>query len=200
MIIYITKPECHECVMGGLRHVQMWAEEPHYHHYPEDSHLISGTSRKYYDKGWRVKAYDKGIDAKPLLKQDEELYDNVWNRILWSCAPKGVAFEDVHTWSNTPSPACSTFAEGEYNNFTNLLMHRPHGRQADVNANINFKRFLLEVHIRTNEVKILTPTVHWAYGDKKGVTEKTLLIEPEFALSKSYILVDDDEFSHGLNS
>lgn len=37
MIIYLTKPECHECVMGGLRHVKMWAEEPHYHHYPENS-------------------------------------------------------------------------------------------------------------------------------------------------------------------
>lgn len=97
-----------------------------------------------------------------------------------------------------PSLADEVFLAGEYNNFTNLLMYRPQGRQADINANINFKRFLLEVNIRTNEVKFLTPSVHWYYGYKKGMTEKTLLIDEDYALAKSYTLVDDDAFRNDL--
>jgi len=168
MLFYITKPDVHECVMGGFRHVNLWTSQPSYHHYPIAYNGLHDR-KEFQDKGWCVNFEPDFASAKPILKQDEDLAEKVWSLMRWSCCPTGVSFESHIEW-------CDTKTENDYDNWSELLYHRTYGREADANANINFKRFLLEINVRTNEVKVITPAVHWYYGEKAiqwGNTEHT---------------------------
>lgn len=103
MIVYVTRKGIHECIMGGFRDVMVWTDEPHYHHLPIFS-MKYNNEQLYIDKGWSAYHDDRGLKAKPLFKQDEQLLQKVWSYIAWSCCPKGVSFENWSEWADTPVP------------------------------------------------------------------------------------------------
>ena len=83
------------------------------------------------------------------------------------------------------------------NNFSNLLWHRPYGKEADANCNLNHKRFLLSVNLRTNDIELIQPHIHWYYGEKSQnrsvFSEQTFEIEHQYATNQSYILENNDD-------
>ena len=193
MLIYITKPIVHECIMGGFRSVSLWTKPPHYDHYPIMTRISGDKEEKLFvDRGWGIKGSRCSAPAKPFLEQDEVLATKVWEQIVWSCCPKEVSFENHIQWCNQMAPGQNPYQE---DNFSNMLYHNPEGIKADIKSNINYKRFVLEVNVRTNEVKIITPTVHWYYGEKvknnDNLTEKTLEIEEKYANELPYTVTED---------
>ena len=196
MLVYITRPIVHECIMGGFRSLSLWTKVPHYHHYPRRLSSSKENINEYVDRGWGDGHRSACAPAKPLLEQDEELAEKVWNQITWSCCPKGISFEEHIAWCNTPVLEYNNLPLASYTNLEDLLYHRPEGKLADVKSNINYKRFLLEVNLRTNEVKILTPYVHWYDGHDESLfsginkTEQTLDIPERYATELPYNLHD----------
>ena len=193
MLIYITKPLVHECIMGGFRSVSLWTKPPHYDHYPLITRLSSDKEEKLFvDRGWGIKGSRSCAHAKPFLEQDEELATKVWEQIVWSCCPKGVSFENHIDWCNQIALGENRYQE---DNFSNMLYYNAEGIKADIKSNINYKRFVLEVNVRTNEVKIITPTVHWYYGEKVKndytLTEQTLEVEEKYANELPYTVTED---------
>ena len=204
MLVYITKPIVHECIMGGFRSLALWTDMPHYHHYPSRINSLKENVKEYVDRGWGHGHRNHPSPAKPILKQDEDLAEKVWNQITWSCCPKGISFEEHIAWCNTPVPEGDNSLFEPYTNLENLLYHRPNGKLADIKCNINYKRFLLEVNLRTNEVKILTPRVHWYDGHDESLftsvdkTEDTLEIPEKYATELPYTLNEDSPFNEDL--
>lgn len=194
MLVYITKPIVHECIMGGFRSLALWTKMPHYHHYPTRINSMIKGEYQYVDRGWGDGNKNYPSPAKPILKQDEDLAEKVWNQITWSCCPKGISFEDHVQWCNALVEDHKQSFMTPNTNFENMLFHHSEGKNADIKSNINYKRFLLEVNLRTNEVKILTPRVHWYNDHDKNLfsscnkTEETLEIPEKYATEIPYIL------------
>lgn len=203
MLVYITKPLVHECIMGGLRSIALWTKRPDYHHFPTRYNSLIEGANQYVDRGWGQGQRTVTCPAKPLLEQDEELAEKVWNYIVWSCCPKDVTFEEHIKWCNTPI-LDKSLKDTHQTNYTNLLLAQPGGKKADINSNINYKRFLLEVNIRTNEVKVLTPKVHWYTSHDEDLfsdcnkTEETLNIDEKYATELPYELSSSGHFNYNL--
>ena len=182
MLIYITKPSVHECVMGGFRSISLWTDIPHYHHWP----IQINDTNEYIDRGWTQNDQKYYLPAKKILEQDEILAEKVWNYIVWSCCPKGISIEEHLKWCNT--------IDDNLSNYESLVRYNKNGQNADINANINYKRFILEVNLRSNEVNILIPRVHWYQSGEEDIfsycdrIEETLDIDNKYATAQPYEL------------
>ena len=194
MIVYITRPENHEVVMGGWRNVILWTDEPHYHHWPMNGYRPMDTDSKatYYDRGWAYNG-DRTANcrAKPLLKQNADLELNAWRLTLWSCIPKeaNIALEDTFEWCDTLLPGEDPANEFRKTNIDMLLFH--YRCYTDEQANVHFKRFLMEVNLITAECKLIVPQVH-IYG-KDPKTERTQNIEEPYASRINYECPEMDD-------
>lgn len=160
MIFYVTKPDNHELVMGGWRSVKLWTDKPAFQHFPVGGHSPISSKpedqdKTYQDVGWTVNGYGRGSYSariKPIIKQDAQLEQIIWDNLCWSACPKGISMADSLTWTQQESETPGR------TNWESLLWHV--GKESDIKSNIHHKRFLLEVNIRTNECKIIKPTVY----------------------------------------
>lgn len=188
MIIYVTRPDNHELVMGGTRSLKMWAECPDFHHHPELAQpLDPDDPKRWIDRGWAVGRCTSNQPFKPLFKQDEALAENAWNLIAWSACPKPITLEGWKEWAGYEEPGQD---EGfEYDNWSNLMWHR--NSSSDLASNIHHKRFLLQVNLRTNECEIIVPRV-FIYNCTSTTQASTITpiltqdIDPELAVRRYY--------------
>lgn len=159
MIVYVTRPDNHELVMGGWRSVRVWVEKPDFYHTPDagkyDPLRSENPAARFRDIGWAVEHEPRSLRFKPLTKQDPVLEQNAWALTAWSACPRGVTFEDWEDWADQTDAPGEEFA---YSNWQNLMWHRT--RDSDLASNVHHKRFLMEVNLRTNECKLVVPKVH----------------------------------------
>jgi len=158
MIVYVTRPDNHELVMGGWRSVKVWVEKPSYYHTPLGgfSPPRDNINATFQDTGWAVDCErNRSQKFKPLVKQDAVLENNAWALIAWSACPRSVSFKDWATWADFIEDPNDPFS---YSNWENLMWHRT--RDSDLMSNLHYKRFLMQVNLRTNECEIVIPTVH----------------------------------------
>jgi hypothetical protein len=151
--------------MGGWRSVVLWTDQPHYHHWPVGGYRpLHGTDSKatYTDRGWAYKGERKSnCRAKPLVCQNEILEEDAWKLILWSCIPKteNVTLDDTFKWANKLLPGEDEKNQFHRTNRCTLLWHI--GGNTDINSNVHYRRFLMEVNLVTAECKIIVPKVHF---------------------------------------
>lgn len=181
MIVYVTRPDNHELVMGGYRHVVVWTEKPDYYHYPVRYHSTdrSNPRLRYIDRGWAFHL-DRKSNApfKPLAEQDAQLSDNAWNLLAWSACPKGVDLDGWVQWARQVVPQDDgSVQDPEFarDNWSGLL----HCGRGDSNlvSNVHHRRFLMRVNLRTTECGLVVPRVHY-FGDLPS--EDTQTIEEPF--------------------
>lgn len=176
MIVFCTRPENHEVVMGGWRSVIVWTDVPHFHHWPVGGYQpMSGTDPKatYMDRGWAYKGdHRSGCRFKPLAEQNPVLEENAWKLIFWSCIPKkaNIQVENAFEWGDTLLPGEDINNEFHRTNRDNLLYHV--GGNTDIGANVHYKRFLMKVNLLTAECKVITPKVHFYDGNRTAETQE----------------------------
>lgn len=187
MKVWITRPESGEIYMGGYRSVEVWLEKPAYSHRPHPGHgRIPGNDNEiiFYDEGWTAESVS-GVIAKRWLKQDKLLFDNVWKEIVLSTGPKGMLYEEVVQWFDTPANAHLR------NNYSQLVN--------DVNweakCNTCHKRFLLEVDVRAQTIERIIPNVYHRVWTDPGQPlypefEKTDQISDFLALERQHLPSD----------
>ena len=151
MIIYITRPNAHEIYMGGIRSLMMWVQEPSYSHSSLANEL--GSETRYVDQGWSA-PHSSGVLARYLLKQDEDLLSAVWKEVFTSLCPSGMSYDAGVKWANV---VVKPDVEFEITNYHQLS----DDREWEAKCNVCNKRFLLEVNLRTCEVKRIPPLVHF---------------------------------------
>ncbi len=149
MIVYITRPEAYEIFMGGKRSVLMWVQEPYYSHVSRSNNILNEV--RYVDRGW-YSPHTHGVLARFILKQDDALLEAVWKEIFWSVCPKGMTYEEGVEWANTVVKDDPEFPLTNYHSLTD-------DKEWEGKCNVCHKRFLLEVNLRTNEVKRTMPGV-----------------------------------------
>lgn len=161
LLVYITRPDAYEIYMGGKRDLRVWLEKPYYSHQSRTSGL---RDDQFVDDGWRA-AFATGQKAKLLFEQDKQLLDVVWPHIFLSICPKGMTYEEGKVWADAPSP---TDEDPEDTNYRLLFSDR----EWEGKCNTSHKRFLLELDLRTYEVKRIKPGVSlrfehgWTYTDE----------------------------------
>lgn len=194
MLVYVTRPNNHEVIMGGWRGVPVWTDIPHYYHWPEKGWApMPGEDQTavYYDRGWRARGYNRsGCRFKPLAAQNSVLEGNAWQLLLWSCLPKTaeVQLQDTFEWCDTLLPDESENDPFCRTNIDTLLYHV--GGATDLAANVHYKRFLMEVNLITGECKLLVPRVHFYDGNK---TVETMEIEEPYASRTNYAVPEMDD-------
>ena len=153
MRVWITRPTSSEVYLGGLRSVLLWIEEPRYDHrlLTDGGCLIDINSseilhRIYRENGWWSKT--GSLKAKIFLKQDKKVLKKVWDKIYESLIPEYIK-DTTLTYS---------LNEKEYDD----LHHNPN---YEMISTLNWKRFLLEIDLSSNIVKIVEPLVI-NYNDK----------------------------------
>lgn len=160
--VWLTRPTAYEVYMGADRHFELWVEKPCYMHTPRanDMNWPSGLPRQV-DAGWE--AQSRSISAKPLLKQDPDLRKKVWQQVLLSCAPRGMALEEAFVWADrAEAPADVDLSVEPY--WRSLFMDR----NWEAKCNTSHKRFLLEIDVRLNTVNRILPSWVGRHDDAAG--------------------------------
>jgi hypothetical protein len=182
--------------------VRVWTKKPDFHHTPVGGFnpLPHEDPRATYrDQGWGSNRVNHGQPFKPLTKQDKDLEQNAWNLVAWSACAKGVQLEDWQTWAHT-MPLNDDGTEQDptwgYDNWSNLMFHRT--RDSDLTSNVHYKRFLMEVNLKTAECKIIVPRVHWYDPENKSLggtyhSAETQEISHDFATRLNYAIAEDDD-------
>lgn len=144
MKVWMTRPECGEVYMGGLRSVDVWVEKPFFDHRPmkHDFDLYCPESKQHFaevyrEHGWYTRS--GSVRAKRFLKQDPAIRDKVWALIQESLVYADCA--DPHRRLN----------DDEYDQ----LMDPAH----EMKCRIHWKRFLIELDLREDTVKVVEPEV-----------------------------------------
>lgn len=181
--------------MGGWRHFLLWTDKPHYHHWPVDGYRpMRDTDHKatYTDRGWAYNGDRKsGCRVKPLVKQNPQLQSNAWKLAFWSCIPKteNVSLEDTFKWADTLLPGEDSSKEFHRTNSDTLMWHV--GGESDSNANVHYRRFLMEVNLITAECKIVVPRVH--FYDTNSTLD-TQDIDEHYGSRQNYCCPQMDEY------
>ena len=160
--VYITRPPAYEIYMGGKRDLRVWLDKPYYSHQSrrDDFH---GKVR-YTDDGWRA-AFCSGRRFKPLYEQDPRLVEVVWPHVFLSVCPQGMSYEQGLAWADTPSPTPEDATDTLYGQLFS-------DKEWEGKCNTCFKRFLLELDLRTYEVQRIKPGIllrfanRWTYTDE----------------------------------
>lgn len=181
--VWITRPDSHEVLMGGLRSVQLWVAEPMYCHLPEAQQMGgAGEAPRYTDHGW-LDRNTGSICAKALLKQDPELLSRVWDKIVWSCAPRGMGLQEAQHWGVSPTegdedPPAKSAGRVGWHRLTDDL-------RWEARCNRSHKRLLIQVGLRSGLVECIVPRVQlrddWTGGEKSSAP----------AMSRSLDISDD---------
>lgn len=166
--------------MGGDRKLQLWLEKPSYLHSPRsnDRNWPSGKPISV-DMGWT--APSRSIEAKPLINQDEALRKKIWEQVLLSCAPKGMAsVEQAIEFAHSTAAVLNNDSSPTWRDlFTN--------RQWEDECNTAHKRFLLEIDLRSNHVQRIIPAWsgrgadghEWHTSDQMGSMSASEYYHPE---------------------
>ena len=149
--VWITRPDSHEILMGGDRHLKVWFNRPAYIHHPQTYETGRGEY-KFVDQGWRADSDDYGKDVKPLLKQDPELRKLIWQEVYLSVGPRGMSIPEIEAWEVIVTKPDPEFPTTNWHNLTD-------DREWEGKCNTCHKRFLLEVDLRSNTVKRIIPSV-----------------------------------------
>ncbi|MDU8351161.1 hypothetical protein RYA05_04530 [Pseudomonas syringae pv. actinidiae] len=172
MKVWITKPDAHEVYMGGMRRVQLWVQPPAFDHRPliGEFELYDPKSNKRFasvfrERGWRAQTTSTG--AKAFLKQDPDLMNSVWLKIYESCV-----------LADDPDPLNKSM---DYDEYSRLIE-----RGYDMLCCYHWKRWLLEVDIRTSETKVIEP---WVYAEKSSSASEVPLTD---ALGNHYLFLNED--------
>lgn len=190
MKVWITRPYCVEVCMGGLRSVDVWVEKPFFDQRPmtHDFDLYCLDTKKhfaevYQEQGWYTPS--GRCRAKRFLKQDEAILRQVWALIQHSLAPVDNAYQDAHP----PSP-------DEYDH----LMDPAY----EMKCRIHWKRFLLELDLRNETVKVVEAEVLLNDGEPRGnypITQETgtasLFLDEDIAKPFCYKKYDSYEIRRG---
>ena len=153
--MYFTRPDAYEIYMGGKRSVRVWLQAPQYSH----SANHDDYRGRYSERGWSYD-YDHGQSAKPLFKQDKQLLDVVWDKIIWSLLPKGMSFEDGLIWVNEPDskPSRNDSLFGDVITNYHWLFE---DRNWEAKCNLCHKRFVLQVDVRSLSCEFVEPLVEF---------------------------------------
>lgn len=145
MKIWITKPTAYQFYGHGLDHARLWVTEPFYDHRPNwgEFDLYDRATNKFVgpamrEMGWSSKT--NATDAKPFLKQDKALKQKVWERMYESFVPK-----------DCPDPLNKHLSEAEFDQLGEVGY--------DMRCLHHWKRWLLEVDIRTLETTVIPAKV-----------------------------------------
>lgn len=140
MRLWITRPSAVEVFMGGLRGTMAWLSMPAFSHRPTipDFNLYQPDGGQlfasvYREEGWVSEV--GGVPASPFLKQDEAVKAAVGEFMIRSCLIEGWDFVD---W-----------------NMTNVDRILSPGYEND--CAVHWKRFLLEIDLKTHGVVLVEP-------------------------------------------
>lgn len=172
MKVWITKPDANEVYMGGMRKVQLWVQPPTFDHRPliGEFELYDIKSNKRFasvfrERGWRAQTSSTG--AKAFLKQDPQLMRIVWLKIYESCV-----------LADEPDPLNKSMDYDEYTRLTE--------RNYDMLCCHHWKRWLLEVDIRTSEAKVIEP---WVNNGTRLLASQVPITED---LGNHYLFLNED--------
>lgn len=170
MKVWITRPKCDEIFMGGLRKVVVWVDKPYFDQRPftEEYELYDPVTEAYGPGVWREGGWTASVNgerAKPFLKQNEAVLNQVWQKIRESLVSDELSLEVV-----------TDFESGEI-----LLDTRYEAKCA-----IHWKRFLLEIDLVTEtvshaEVRVVMP------GEGSGIG---ISLTPELATTSHFLEED----------
>lgn len=179
MKLWITRPRNQEVCLGGMRHVMLWVSEPTFDHRPikEAFELIDPVSGKFEgcvsaENGW----FSRGdpTKAKHFLKQDKQVYDQVWELIILSYTPPSCL--------GTGRPIYA--GDGMINNDE---VHRMgHDSAYEMDCCTHWKRFLLEIDLCQRTV---TQVPARAIASFDAAAEYGVAITP--ALNASHFIDED---------
>lgn len=125
---------------------------------PFYDHRLKSSYGMVFEYGWYYGNHQPISYAKDFFKQDEELKLKIFDRILWS----------VNIYDDNEDDYHKLFED----------------RERELTCNINYKRMLLEVDLRTKTVNFVLPEVLYNDEDKNRVL--TIDIPEELALHTSY--------------
>lgn len=136
MKVWITRPKCDEIFMGGIRNVMLWVDKPRFDQRPftEEYELYDPETEKYGPSVWREGGWTSTageVRAKPFLKQNQDVLDEVWTMIRNSLASEHLSGDEV-----TNFEAADTFLDCRY----------------EAKCAIHWKRFLLEIDLKEETV------------------------------------------------
>lgn len=187
MLVYVTKPDNHELVMGGWRSCRVWTEKPAYHHVPVRAYQpVDPTSDKVFiDLGWAYHGdRQHSCPFKPLVRQSEALEENAWRVVVWSCTPKAekLKVQDAFNWADAESKD-----HPGNTNWQALMYHI--GGETDQFSLVHHKRFLMEVNLITGQCGLVAPRVFFFEGEH----EDTLEIHEPYMSRRNYACPDIDD-------
>jgi hypothetical protein len=170
MKVWITRPTCDEVFTGGLRRVLLWVDKPRFDQRPSsvEFELYDPDQKKYLSSIWRQEGWTSeagSVQAKPFLKQNREILEQVWALICDSVRSDQVANSDV-----TDFEAAEVFMDARH----------------EAKCDINWKRFLAEVDLKSETVTLTDVEV--VMPDSKGVVN--LPLTPELAIATHFF--DED--------
>ncbi|MDT8925474.1 hypothetical protein RBE51_22070 [Pseudomonas taiwanensis] len=190
MKVWITRPYCVELCMGGLRSVDVWVEKPFFDQRPltYDFDLYCSDTNThfaevYQEQGWYTPS--GSCRAKRFLKQDESILQQVWALIQDSLAPLDSAYQ------NAQPPTY-----GEYDHLLDPTY--------EMKCRIHWKRFLLELDLRKETVRVVQAEVLLVDGQPRGnypITPETgttsLFLDEDIAKPFWYEKYDGYEIRRG---
>lgn len=153
LYMYFTRPDAYEVYMGGKRSIRVWLQPPQYRH----TATHEDYRGRYSERGWSYD-YDHGQSAKPLFKQDQQLLEVVWEKIVWSLLPKGMSYEEGLIWTEQPDsdpPRKDSLYGDVITNYHWLF----EDRNWEAKCNLCHKRFVLQVDIRSLSCEFIEPLV-----------------------------------------
>lgn len=165
LYLYFTRPDAYEVYMGGKRSVTVWLQQPQYRH----SAKSEDYRGRYSERGWSYD-YDHGKNAKPLFKQDPDLLELVWDRIVWSLLPKGMSLEEGLEWYKQPDmqPPRDDGWGHIQTNYHWLF----EDRNWEAKCNLCHKRFVLQVDVRGMTSEFVSPMVELPDGRDWVITSE----------------------------
>lgn len=170
MKVWITRPQCDEVFMGGLRKVMLWVDKPRFDQRPftEEYELYDRDTETYGSVVWRESGWVSvagSVRAKPFLKQNKDVLDAVWAMIRKSLASEQLSGDEV-----TNIEAADTFLDCRY----------------EAKCTIHWKRFLLEIDLKNETVEQADVMVIMP-GDAGGLN---FPLAPELAITSHFL--DED--------
>lgn len=146
--VWITRARSADVYLNGTQSLSVWLSKPTYSHTTRgDQH---GSVLRFIDLGWNNNTASVG--AKDLIDQDTRLHDLVWDEVVASCAPAGMSHSKAQTF---PVTGCTEATPGDPPVWSDLF----HDNLWEAKCNTSFKRFLLEVDLRSNSVCRIVPSV-----------------------------------------
>lgn len=172
MKVWITRQASDAVFMGGLRDILLWIDEPSFDHRCQvlEAELFDPARNTYVmeiyrEEGWLSRA--GSLPAREFLTQNEDIKFRVWEEICnslisWEC-PDPMA---VKSLDDLDSP---------------LLR-----QNYELSCAIPWKRFLLEIDLKSETVSLIKPLVCYEDGERaRGIP-----LRKSVTVSSSYLAGD----------